>query len=422
MLTQLTNAIWQPLPHNPIRRLAVQIARFGYVVARDMSEGQLSMRAMGLVYITLLSFVPLLALSFSVLKAFGVHNQIEPFLAGILAPLGEKGTEITAQVILFVENVKVGVLGALGLAILIYTVIALIQKIEGAFNHIWRIGRTRPLAQRFSGYLSVIIVSPVLIFSAIAIGTNLLEAANAQQLTGGATLGVVFSLLGKLVPFVLTTAVFTMIYLLIPNTRVYPLPALIGGAAAAVLWQLLGTAFATFTAGATGSYDAIYSSFAVVIVFMIWLYASWLVVLVGASVAFYTQNPDHITPGRQPDRPDFLTVESTAFAIMEVLARRFSDGETGATLNNLTAHVSTRPQHVEHVLEQLTDMGYVLRTDETPARYLPARPPQLLELFELWEGLRGNATGLNVHPTSEQITKGVKSALKSRTVKHLMSS
>ena len=128
-----------------LRRKLLLALRTVYAVLRDLGEGQLTLRAMSLVYTTLLSVAPLLALSFSVLKGFGVQNQVRPALLGLLAPLGEKGVEITDQVIGFVNNIKVGVLGALGLGLLIYTVITLLQKIEHAFNFVWRVKSGRPL-------------------------------------------------------------------------------------------------------------------------------------------------------------------------------------------------------------------------------------------------------------------------------------
>ena len=132
------------------KRLLVYMLRFIHVLIRDIAEGQLTLRSMSLVYTTLLSIVPLLALSFSMLKSFGVHNQMEPMLLGAMEPLGEKGVTIAHQIIGFVENMNVGVLGAAGLGVLLYTVISLVQKIEVTFNYIWHIKKTRPLAQRFS--------------------------------------------------------------------------------------------------------------------------------------------------------------------------------------------------------------------------------------------------------------------------------
>ena len=97
---------------------------------------------MSLVYTTLLSMVPLLAISFSILKGFGVHNRIEPFLESLLEPLGEKGSEITARVIEFVNNVQVGVLGFVGFLLLFYTVISLLQKVERSLNYIWHVPKS----------------------------------------------------------------------------------------------------------------------------------------------------------------------------------------------------------------------------------------------------------------------------------------
>ena len=145
------------------RAFLVKTLRLLAVSSRDFSEGLINLRAMSLVYTTLLSLVPLLAVSFSVLKGFGVHNQIEPLLLNFLAPLGPKGGEIAASIIGFVENLNVKVLGAVGLAVLLYTVFSLIQKIEDAFNDIWRVRRQRSLARKISDYMSVLLIGPVLI-------------------------------------------------------------------------------------------------------------------------------------------------------------------------------------------------------------------------------------------------------------------
>lgn len=138
----LDGAIWD-IETDKWPRYAVvpfEVLRSCTATVRDLTtDGQLNLRAMSLVYTTLLSLVPLLAISFSVLKGFGVHNQVEPFLQNLLQPLGDKGMEISDRIIEFVENVKAGVLGSLGLALLIFTVISLMQKIERAFNFAWHV-------------------------------------------------------------------------------------------------------------------------------------------------------------------------------------------------------------------------------------------------------------------------------------------
>ena len=135
-LDRVKNQLFDPQTGRPLPPLVARGGRLLWVLVRDLLEGQLTMRAMSLVYTTLLSLVPMLALAFSVLKALGVHNQLEPLLAEALAPLGPRSVDITGSVIGFVENIQVGVLGSLGVALLFYTAISMIQKIENSFNFI----------------------------------------------------------------------------------------------------------------------------------------------------------------------------------------------------------------------------------------------------------------------------------------------
>ncbi|HYQ91599.1 MAG TPA: YhjD/YihY/BrkB family envelope integrity protein, partial [Candidatus Competibacteraceae bacterium] len=149
---QLRRRLWQTdLSRSSLpRRLAVGLGRFLDGVYQAFEDGELSLRLMGLAYITLLSLVPLLAVSFSVLKAFGVQQQLEPLLAEFLAPLGEQGQMIHERILGFVNNLQVGVLGVVGFVMLFYTAVSLLTHVERAFNIIWRIGNGRSTARRFS--------------------------------------------------------------------------------------------------------------------------------------------------------------------------------------------------------------------------------------------------------------------------------
>ncbi|MDQ6965857.1 MAG: YihY/virulence factor BrkB family protein, partial [Mariprofundaceae bacterium] len=269
----------------------------GTAVVRDFLEGQLTLRAMSLVYTTLLSLVPLLALTFSVLKGFGVQNQLEPALVNTMSALGDKGEEIARQIVSFVDNIKVGVLGSLGLGMLIYTVVSLLHKIEKSFNYIWHIEQARPIGQRFSEYLSVILVGPLLIFSALGITGSMMSSTVVGTLSDLPLIGSIVHIIGQLIPYMLVVVAFTFVYIFMPNTRVKLIPALIGGVVAGVAWETAGWAFGTFVVN-SGNYTAIYSGFAILIMFMIWLFVSWLILLLGTSIAFYCQYPGHLAVRR----------------------------------------------------------------------------------------------------------------------------
>ena len=144
-------------------KVAAVVLRYAYGLIRDMVSGQITLRAMSLVYTTLLSVVPLIAFSFSVLQGFGIHNQLEPFLYDFLEPLGAQGAEITTQVIQLVDNVKGGVLGGISLAFFIYTAVSMVQKMEESFNYVWYVAKRRSLARRLTAYLIVLLIGPVVI-------------------------------------------------------------------------------------------------------------------------------------------------------------------------------------------------------------------------------------------------------------------
>ncbi len=284
--TDLTSVpVWQ--------RLALQALRIVYAVVRDLRDGQLSLRAMSLVYTTVIAIVPLLALCFSVLKGFGLHNQVEPALLETLQDLGDKRFDIVANIMGFIDNIKVGVLGAVGFALLIYSVIAMMHKIERSFNYTWQIKRGRTLSQRFRDYLSVIFVAPLMIFLSAAITTSANTNAAMvfiEALPFGASFVGVISMI---IPYLIMSFGFAFIYMFLPNTQVNLGAAFVGGSVTAITWKIMGWGVATFIANSATNI-AIYSAFASVIILMVWMYVGWLVLLIGASVSFYFQNPQYI--------------------------------------------------------------------------------------------------------------------------------
>ena len=403
--------------------------RIFWAVVRDFAEGQISLRAMSLVYTTLLSLIPLLAISFSVLKGFGVHNQIEPFLLNFLAPLGDKGIEIGTRIVEFVENVKAGVLGSIGLGLLIYTVISLMQKIERAFNFIWHVPHQRPFAQRFSGYLSVIVIGPVLVFSSLGITASLTSASVVVALTSIEPFGTLIRLAGTLLPYLLVVGAFTFIYLFMPNTRVRVSAALVGAAVAGLLWDTAGWAFASFVVNAT-KYTAIYSAFAALVIFMIWLYVSWLILLIGSNIAFYRQRPEYLMPERGEFRLSGRLRERLALAVAGAIATDFNEGRMAPGTDALAARLRMPVTAVDRVLIPLERSGFLTRTSDEPAGWLPARPPETILVKSLLQVIRAEgetsvmsaarlAAGTGVDDAMTRLDAALETAMADSTLKDL---
>jgi len=368
-------------------RFGVKSLRVLYVVIRDLIGGELNLRAMSLVYTTLLSVVPLLAVSFSVLKAFGVHNQVAPLLEEFLRPLGPKGIQLAGDVVRFVENVNVGVLGTVSLALLIYTVVSLMHKIELALNFVWHIEGLRSFARRASNFLSVILIGPVLVISALGITTALTNTDFVQWFLNLEPFGSLMIKATKIVPYLLVCIAFTFIYLFVPNTKVRFRAAAIGGLVAGILWQTTSWAFTQFIVS-SGRHTAIYSGFAILILVLIWLYLNWLVLLVGAQIGFYVQNPHYLT--QQPLRLALSNriKECLAVSVMYMVACNHVHDRPPWTLEQLTQRLDLPAEPVEYVLTLLHEQGYLQKTADDPAGFLPARDLATVEVRELLGDVR----------------------------------
>ncbi len=376
--SRLDHFIWQtPLADQPYwHRQCAYILRLGHVVTRELAAGALTLRAMSLVFTTLLALVPLIAVSFSVLKGFGVHNRIEPLLQGFLAALGPRADEITERIVGFVDNIEVGVLGAVGIGLLLYTTVSLVQKVEEAFNYTWNVSRRRTLVRRFSDYFSVIVIGPVLVFTAMGITATLSSNSVVQALVAIEPFGSMLRLVGRLVPYLLVIAAFTFLYMLIPNTRVRLGPALFGGVVAGVAWESVGRLFAAFVATST-NYTAIYSGFAILLLFMIWLQLSWLILLTGSAIAFYRQHPQQLLAGgRTGVRLSGAQTERLALALMRCVATAWYAGEAAPTRDDLARRLAVPGDAVDAVLDALVDGGLLAPKGDEREGYLPATPPE----------------------------------------------
>lgn len=373
------------------KRLAVRTGRIAYAVLRDLLGGQLTLHAMGLVYTTLLSLIPLLAVSFSVLKAFQIQYEIEPMLQNFLRPLGEKGDQLTNQVIASVEGLNVGVLSSVGVALLFFTVFTLIQKIERAFNFAWHIRHQRQLSRHFE-YLSVIVIGPPLILAAFGLTASMMGTRVVTRLREIEPVGAVFSLTGQLLPYLLAIATFTFFYLLVPNTKVKLGSALIGALVAGLLWEGLSRAFSSIVV-TSARYEAIVSGFAIPLLFMIWLYLGWLILLVGATVAFYHQHPEFLGVDREELRLSNRLREKLSLLLVYLIGRRHYSGEEPWTVEDLGQRLGLPVDVVSAALERLEESRIVAASGDKESVFLPARPFDTLTLAEVLESVRASGEG-----------------------------
>jgi membrane protein len=393
----LERDLWtiEAVPGHPLRRAATGVLRLTVVLVRALTDPQLNLEATALVYRTLLSIVPLLAVAFSLLKAFGAQYRIETVVARMLAPLGASGAELTTHVVSFVDNLKVSVLGAIGFVALFYTVLSVIERVESALNNIWHVRRPRSLARKFSDYLSILLVGPVLVFAAFALMASALNYWLVQRVLAATHLtaaAVVVARHGA--PFLLLVAAFTLLYRLLPYTRVSLRSALAGGVVAAMLWHVAGFWFAVFVAGST-SYTAIYSGFAVFVISLIWLQVAWLVVLTGAQVAYVHQHPIAYVVVR--GRPNLLLRERIGLgALVEITRQYLGDGGPAQPVD-LARTLDAPLAVLEDLIEDFVAAGLLVRTAE-PDGVMLARAPEQVTVVDVLGAIREPPSSLAIEP------------------------
>src|SRR6186713_661668 len=200
--------------------LALRVLRYPYAILRDLSRGQVNLYAMGLVYATLLSLVPLIAFAFAVLKAFGAHRELQPIIYEFFKPVGASAGELTQRVMDFADRVSTGVVGSVGLALLLWTLLGTIRKVEDGFNFLWRVEHARSFARRVTEYVALLIVGPIVVVSFIGLSHRALDTATGSIGRYMPFWDRLTTWTIEVAPFFMVTAIFTAVYMFVPNTKV----------------------------------------------------------------------------------------------------------------------------------------------------------------------------------------------------------
>lgn len=382
--------LWRELPPTAPwwERTGMRTLQILFALLRDFAEGHLSLRAMSLVYYTVIAFVPLLALTFAVLKGLGVHNAMEPALLSILQPfLGEYATQVTTNLVGFVDNVRVDVLSVVSLGVLLYTVLTMMQRIELSFNFIWSVRQPRTLAHRVSEYLFAVIVSPLLILLSVGIASYVNTNLFVRFLDGLAFGAFILQIIATVMPFLFMSLAFAFAFSFIPNTRVQFSSAFIGGLVTTVAWKLMGWVFQNFITVYSAN-AIIYAAFFALILLMLFIYLGWLMLLIGSSVAFYHQHPAKIRTGRKPLQLSLRMQEELSLTVAYLIVKRFQSGMQPWSADELQAYTQLSTPVVESSLQTLRDIGFISATGDSPRRYLPVTSVEHFRLTELRQRLR----------------------------------
>jgi membrane protein len=407
-----------------LRRTTIFWIRMLLAILGKFRDEKLHLQSTSLAYTTLLSLVPSLAVTFSVLKGFGVQNQLKPMLMQSLEPLGDKGAEIGQSILTYVDNLNFAVLGFMGIALLFWTVISLLTKVEEAFNAVWHVPNMRSWARRLSDYLSVALVGPVFLVTALGVTAVVFRGENVHQVVSIEPLEQLVLGLGKLAPYLLVCAAFAFLYAFLTNCRVRLVPALAGGVFASIAWYGVGHLFAHLVASSS-KYSAIYSSLAAAVLFIIWINIGWLIILVGAHIARYWQHPHLLRHGDSKKQSGQVHDEALALQVMALIGHAYYFGEPKWTLERLALRgCCGSPDQVETLLQALREHRLVVATGDEPATYVPARAIETIALREIVSAARiAGLESSRLPSVQEVVTKidnAVSDSLEGETLRDLV--
>jgi membrane protein len=356
------------------------------MLVTSFTTHQGTLRAAALTYTTILSLIPLLAIAFAVLKGFGVQNSLEP----LLSELAGDSEETIANIINYVNNTNFKSVGAVGLLALVFTVISLLGNIEDAFNAIWRVKETRPLKRRFSDYLSVVVVGPILLLVATSMTSGLQSQWLVQWLIQRTYFGDAILLLFRLVPYISIWTALTFTFIYIPNTRVKFRSALLGGIVAGTAWQIAQWGYFHFQVG-VAKYNAIYGTLAALPIFLVWIYTSWLIVLLGVEIVSAHQTHRFGDAGLLPASLTPALREQLSLALLVQVCAHFRRGDALPAAAHLSDELGIPADLLMELLETLRGLGFLVLTSGSMPGWLPAREPSEVLVSELLAALRGKS-------------------------------
>ncbi|HCY00643.1 MAG TPA: YihY/virulence factor BrkB family protein [Bacteroidales bacterium] len=341
-----------------------------------------TLRASALTYFTLMSIVPILAMGFGIAKGFGVEKYMENQLLENF----EGQQEILSQVISFsnnlLKNTGGGLIAGIGVVVLFYSVLKVFNHIERSFNDIWQIRTSRPYARKFADYLSIMLIAPVLLIAAsginVFVATHLTSLAAKIELISYVAPLIMFLL--KLAPYIIVWVAFTLLYIVMPNTKVNILSGIIAGIVAGSAFMITQWVYIDFQIGMS-KYNAIYGSFAAIPLFLAWLRISWLIVLFGAEISFSHQNQNLHEFEAETKTMSNKSSKALSVLVLNRIIGRFTGGEPPFTSQELSKELKLPIRLIQILLNKLVECN-ILSMSYTSEPKTPAfQPAQNIDKF-----------------------------------------
>jgi membrane protein len=366
-------------------------ARYPYALLRDLAGGKLNLHAIGLVYASVLAIIPLLAFSFGILAGFHAQGILQPLVHDFFGPMGSAADELTARTMEFANKVRGGLVGSVGLVLLVWTLLSTMKKVEDGFNFVWHVDVPRNIARRMAEYVALLIAGPLLLAAVVGLSRLAAESEPVRMLSALPPMARVMALVLSLAPSVIAAGLLTIIYMVVPNTQVRFRAALAGGIAAGILWAAIGRFFTLFVLYSS-RLTIVYAGFAIIIATLVWTYFNWVILLIGAQVSFYAQNPSYLRVGLHEPRLSCADTERLALGIMYLVAARYHAGGARHTIPELANKLGYPGIAVARMCATLEAAGFL--ASAANESLLPARDITQIPVVAILMVARSHSSGL----------------------------
>ena len=379
-----------------------RFAHFWLLVGKSFIRNRCPVRASALAYTTLLALIPLLAVCVSITTSLlqkegekPIRELIERLVENVAPMLGlqaksgdataeDKRAEVVTKITGYIANVQTGTIGITGTIALVFVAIGLLRTIEATFNDIWGVTRGRGWVASIIQYWATVSLGPVVLVLVLGLTTGPLFKDTTKFLEHWPWLG---SFVFYLLPFVVLSLAFGLFYLLIPNTRVQPQAALVGGIVGGTLWQLNNILSKLYISKAV-SYSQIYGSISVIPLFLVGMYFSWLILLFGAQVAYAYQNRQSYLQEKQAEGVNQRGREFVALRIMTLLAQHFQRGDKPPGVNLIATTLGVPSRLVSQLVQPLLHAKLIVEVADSDISYAPARPLDQITAHDILNALR----------------------------------
>lgn len=368
---------------NPLLRRVVRFVKLIVYMLRSLLSHNTMLRSDALTYYTLISIVPILALAFAIVNGFGMIEGLIANLYGLLPTMPELVDLIVDFAEKALARTQGGLVAVVSIAMLFWSVISMFNSIESAFDNIWEVKRGRNIVRRVSNYITIFVVVPLLWVLSSYVGSFMSGIFSLHE-------SMAFLLLSKATALLLAWAMFTFLFIILPNTKVHFRPACLAGIVTAIFFMGFQWLYVWLQSLMT-SYNAIYGSFAALPLFLLWVKVSWQILLLGGELSFAVQNEKTFDEEREAQRVSYTSRRAVMLAVMYEVCEAFREGRGGMAVGDIGRRLQLSPRLLNQTLTTLCEAGLLheieRETNDSEDFYSPARDISTLRLYDVLQAV-----------------------------------